>query len=332
VIVPCYNEQETICLLLDAIYTQSYPRAEMEVIIADGLSTDQTRTRIAAFQNDHPGLSILIVDNPLRVIPSALNRAIETARGEVIVRLDAHSIPSPNYIERCVADLQAGCGENVGGVWQILPGGKSRIARAIAAAAAHPLGAGDAVYRLGGSARAVDTVPFGAFRRALVDEIGAFDENLLTNEDYEFNTRIRQAGGVVYFDPEISSIYFARSNLFALARQYSRYGYWKAQMLRRYPETLRWRQILPPVFVAGLAILTFLSPWFIIARWLLLLQIFIYGLALLVAGFTLSVKEKEPFWIIGIPLAIATMHISWGAALLWGLLFPPSTSHSQGNK
>ena len=331
VIVPCYNEQETISLLLNAIYTQSYPRADMEVIVADGLSKDQTRSRITAFQQAHPGLTIQVVDNPLRIIPSALNRAIEAARGEVIVRLDAHSIPATNYIERCVADLQVGHGENVGGVWHIQPGSDTWIARAIAVAAAHPLGAGDAQYRRGGNARAVDTVPFGAFRRDLIDKIGVFDENLLTNEDYEFNTRIRQAGGVIYFDPEISSVYFARPNLVALARQYLRYGYWKAQMLRRYPKTMRWRQILPPVFVAGLVILALLFPWVVIARWLLLLQISIYGLTLISAGIIQSVKVKDPSLVIGFPIAIATMHLSWGGALLWGILFPPTSSHTQGN-
>ena len=200
--MPCYNEQETILLLLNAIYTQTIPHSDLEVIIADGLSTDQTRSRIAEFQHQHPDLELIIVDNPLRVIPSALNRAIEAARGEIIVRMDAHSVPAPDYIERCLADLQAGYGTSVGGVWKIMASRETWIARAIAVAAAHPLGVGDAFYRLGGTARSVDTVPFGAFQRDLVNQIGFFDESLLTNEDYEFNTRIRQAGGVIWLDPQ----------------------------------------------------------------------------------------------------------------------------------
>jgi succinoglycan biosynthesis protein ExoA len=330
VIVPCYNEQDTICLLLDAIYAQSYPRSQIEVILADGLSTDQTRERIHTFQQQHPDLAIRIVDNPRRVIPSALNRAIENAQGESIIRLDAHSVPAPDYIERCLALLQAGRGDNVGGVWQICPGSGTWIARAIAAAASHPLGVGDAIYRLGGKARQVDTVPFGAFRRALVGQIGPFDESLLTNEDYEFNTRIRQAGGVIWFDPDICSIYFARSNIRALARQYSRYGYWKAQMLRRYPKTLRWRQLLPPVFVSALVILLNLAPWFEIARWLLLFQMGAYCLVLLAAGIHGSIIKKDPWLVIGLPLAISTMHLSWGASLLWGIISPPAKLQRQG--
>jgi len=320
VIVPCYNEEQTICLLLNAIYTQTYPRAELEVVIADGQSTDRTRARIEEFKIDHPDIQIDIVDNPKRSIPSGLNRAIASARGEYIVRMDAHSVPTPDYIERCLKALQSGSGDNVGGVWQIEPGNDSWMARSIASAASHPLGVGDAAYRVGGNPNSVDTVPFGAFRRILVDRVGYFDESLLTNEDYEFNTRIRQTGGKIWFDPQIRSIYFARTDLAALARQYFRYGYWKAQMLRRYPQTLRWRQLLPPLFVACLGLLMVLSPWTEIARWLLLIQAAIYGITLLGVGIQVSLKNRDPFMIIGVPLAITTMHNAWGCALLLGLI------------
>lgn len=330
VIVPCFNEQETIHLLLEAVYTQSYPRDQIEVIIADGMSTDLTRVRIASFQQQHPDLTIRVVDNRKRVIPSALNRAIENAQGEIIIRLDAHSVPSPDYIEFCLAALQAGCGENVGGVWLVRPGNDTWIAGAIAVAASHPLGVGDALYRLGGKARAVDTVPFGAFRRTLVDQIGPFDENLLTNEDYEFNTRIRQARGTIWFDPDIRSTYFSRPNLRMLARQYSRYGYWKVQMLRRYPNTMRWRQFLPPVFVATLTILLLLAPWIEIARLVLSIQIGIYIFVLLAAGIIQSIQKRDPTLVIGLPAAISTMHLSWGASFLWGIIAPPSRSDRQG--
>lgn len=320
VIVPCYNEEDTIGLLLDALYRQTYPLARMEVIIADGLSQDATRARIAAFVDAHPALQVRVVDNPRRVIPAALNRALEAARGEVIVRMDAHALPASDYVARCVQALQEGRGDNVGGVWDIVPRCETRIARAIARAAAHPLGVGDAWYRLGGTARAVDTVPFGAFFRTLVDRIGRFDESLLTNEDYEFNTRIREAGGRVWLDPTIRSRYFARATLRDLARQYARYGYWKAQMIRRYPHTLRWRQALPPLFVLTLLVLAWLAPWSGLARSLLALQMGGYLLVLLVASLPVAWRARDAWLGIGVPLAIATMHLSWGAAFLWGLV------------
>lgn len=328
--MPCYNEQDTITLLLNAVYAQTYPRHQMEVILADGLSTDQTRERIHAFKKQHPDLSIKVVDNHRRVIPSALNRAIENSAGEIIIRLDAHSVPAPDYIERCIDLLIAGRGDNVGGVWQIRPGNNTSIAKAIAIAASHPLGVGDALYRVGGNARQVDTVPFGAFRRSLVYRIGSFDESLLTNEDYEFNARVRQAGGSIWFDPAIQSVYFSRSSLPMLARQYARYGYWKAQMLRRYPKTLRWRQLLPPLFVVTLVVLIIIAPWFSIAQWLLGLQMGSYLIILVITGLLMSLKERDPALIYGLPAAIATMHLSWGLMLLWGLISPPSKIHKQG--
>lgn len=320
VIVPCYNEQATIRLLLEAIYVQTFPRHEIEVLIADAMSTDGTRQVIDIFQSELPDLNIRVIDNPRQSIPSGLNIAIEAARGEFVIRLDAHSRPHPDYVERCIAALKAGQGDNVGGVWEIYPGGKGWLAGSIAVAAAHPLGVGDAHYRLGGKPQPVDTVPFGSFRRSYAQQIGLYDETLLTNEDYEFNTRIRKAGGVVWFDPGIRSIYYSRADLIALARQYFRYGYWKGRMLKRYPETLRWRQLLPPVFVLSLIILSISSIYIPALAWVLLLEVGIYAMILLAIGMNMALKKDDLSLIIGFPLAVATMHITWGSALLWSLI------------
>ena len=124
IIVPCYNEETTILQLLDAVLAQTYPHSQMEIIIADAFSQDHTRERINMFRRDHDGLSLRVVDNERRNIPSALNLAIEAARGEIVIRLDAHSQPNPEYVERCVHALEEGKGANVGGVWEILPGRK----------------------------------------------------------------------------------------------------------------------------------------------------------------------------------------------------------------
>lgn len=320
IIVPCYNEEDTIRLLLGAIYRQDYPRQRMEVVIADGLSTDRTRLEIAAFQAEHPDLCLKVVENHKRIIPAGLNRAIEEACGEVIVRLDAHSMPYPDYVTHCVAGLLKGAGKNVGGVWEIRPNRPTAAARAIAAAAGHPLGVGDAHYRFADRAQSVDTVPFGAFRKELIKEIGGFDENLLTNEDYEFNVRIRKAGGTVWLDPAIRSVYFARPSFQRLAKQYWRYGFWKARMLRSYPDTLRWRQLLPPTFLISLVILTFLSLFFPAADWVLLGEVIMYLFVLLVAAIICAIKKSDPVLAIGIPAAIATMHLSWGAGFLYSII------------
>lgn len=320
IIVPCYNEQSTIQLLLAALYAQTFPRNQMEVVIADGMSTDRTREQIEAFVQEHPGLEVRVVENVHRTIPAALNCAIRAAQGEYLVRLDGHSMPRPDYVAACVRALEECSGENVGGAWEIRPRGSGWQARSIAAAAAHPLGVGDARYRIGGKAQAVETVPFGAFRRMTVERVGFFDEALLSNEDYEFNTRIRKAGGTIWFDPAIRSTYFAAATLAALARQYWRYGFWKARMLRRYPDTVRWRQALPPLFVLSLIVLAVLAIPLPLARWLLVLALALYALVLGAIGVQVALKKRDGALLIGVPLAVATMHLAWGSAFLWSWL------------
>ena len=320
IIVPCYNEEATIRLLLKSIYSQSYPRHEIEVVLADGMSTDQTRSVVDAFQQEYPDLLVKVVDNPKRIIPAALNFALQAAQGEFIIRLDGHSMPYSGYVENCVTDLIQGKGDNVGGVWEIHPAGENWIARSIAAAAAHPFGVGDAFYRFTHRAGVVDTVPFGAFRRSLFDQVGKFDESLLTNEDYEFNTRIRQHGGVVWLDPAIRSVYFARPDLSALAKQYWRYGFWKLRMLRRYPGTLRWRQALPPLFVLSCLGLALLSILWVTARWMLVIILILYFTLLVLGSLPDAFRQKDARLLIGIPLAIATMHACWGAGFLRSLI------------
>ncbi len=320
VIVPCYNEEKRIRFLLDAIFAQTYPRTHLDVTVADGNSSDRTRELIATFQRTHPDLRLKVVDNRAKTIPSALNCAIKASSGEIIIRLDAHSGPYPDYVERVVSALEAGKAQNVGGVWEIHPSAETWTAKSIAVAAAHPLGVGDALYRHAQEAAYVDTVPFGAWQRVLLDKIGGYDESLLANEDYEFNARIRRSGGKIWLDPSIRSIYFARSTFTALAKQYFRYGFWKWHMLRRYPGTLRWRQALPPLFVANLlggVLLALFSPVF---RWFLLLELIAYFGILGLFALRPALRRREIFLIFGLPLAIMVMHVSWGGGFLWSIL------------
>lgn len=316
VVIPCLNEEKTIRQVLDALRAQSYPLELMEIVIADGGSKDRTREIISAYQTEYPELKIQLVDNPKRIIPAGVNVAMMASVGEIIVRMDAHSIPQNDYVARCVAGLEAGLGDNVGGRWDIMPSGTTWIAKSIALAAAHPIGVGDAQYRHSDTAAAVDTVPYGSFYRALLDKVGLFDETLIANEDYEFNTRIRQSGGTIWFDPQIRCQYFARPNLSRLAKQYWTYGFWKFKMLQRYPSTIRWRQFLPPAFLLGLIFLAVLSIFFKPAVYALAAVLGIYLLVLLLVGLSQGIKEKNIALVLGVPLAIATMHFSWAAGFI----------------
>lgn len=319
VIIPCYNERSVIKDLLEALLNQSFPVDDMEVIVADGMSTDGTREIINQFAENHPELPVKLVDNWKRTIPSALNRALEKAQGEFIVRLDAHSNPDQEYIQKSIQALEEEKGSNIGGVLDIKPSAHTWIARSIAVAAGHPLGVGDARYRIGSRAREVDTVAYGAYRADLITEIGPYDESLLANEDYEFNVRIRKAGGKIWLDPSVQADYLARATLGALASQYWRYGFWKLKMLLRYPETFRWRQI-SGLFVLSWIVLGLLSVWVRFARWLLALEAVVYLAPLLISGVLAAVKRKDFRYLFGVPAAIATMHFSWGAGFLWSLV------------
>jgi len=306
--------------LLESVYAQTYQRDFIEIVIADGSSTDKTRDEINSFAEAFPDLKIHIIDNPKRIIPSGLNLAIQASHGEIIVRIDAHSKPYPDYIEKCVDALMNGLGENVGGIWEISPGDQTWIAFSIAKAASLPLAVGDALYRHATKPAYVETVPFGAFKRELIALIGFFNEDLLTNEDYEFNTRIQESGGRIWLDPKIRSQYFARSTLADLAKQYWRYGYWKWKMLLSFPKTLRWRQGLPPIFVLSLTI-GFLISIFHHPFWIFpACETLVYILVLLAGSLKTSTNYKNKKLLIGLPLAISTMHIFWGLGFLWSMI------------
>lgn len=324
VIVPCFNESATIRNLLEALWLQTVGTDDLEVIVADGGSTDGTRQVIREYGNAHSELRVHILDNTRRTIPAALNLAIAASSGEVLVRLDAHSEPARDYIERCLETLDRTGAANVGGRWEIKPSRDTWIARSIAAAAAHRLGAGGASYRVGGEEGPADTVPFGCFQRRWVERIGRFNEKLMTNEDYEFNYRIRMAGGVVWFNPRIRSVYYARPTISDLIRQYARYGYWKAQMVRMYPGSIRPRQALPPLFALSLVVLGVLSFLWPFLRILLAVESIGYIALLSISAFIQAYSRRDLPLLVGFATATMLMHLSWGWSFLWGILKPPS--------
>jgi len=320
VIVPCYNEEKNIGNLLEALNHQTYPRESIEIIIIDGLSTDQTLNVINNAIEKYNKLSIKVITNSQKNIPSALNIGIRNSSGDIIIRMDAHSIPDSNYIKLCVEDLNNNMGSNVGGRWIIIPGSDSKIGKCISQAASHPFGVGDAKYRYSSESGYVDTVPYGAFYRTLVDEIGYFNEHLLANEDYEFNVRIRNSGKKIYFDPRIKTQYIARDTIMSLSKQYWRYGYWKFRMLRKYPDTLRWRQAIPPIFVAGIILLILMAIFIPIARILLSIITLMYVLILFIGTLSVVDIKKESLCLFGTPIAIIAMHFSWGLGFLYSFV------------
>jgi succinoglycan biosynthesis protein ExoA len=320
VVIPCLNEAARLATLLDSLAAQD--NSDFEIILVDGGSRDGTLSVAQRWHAEHPAVRLRLLPNPHRHIPHALNLGIAAAQGEVIVRLDAHARPACDYVRQCMAVLAESGAAVVGGAWTVRPGAAGGMALAIALAVSSPLGAGDARYRLSGKACAgeVDTVPFGCFRRATWVSVNGYNEALLTNEDYEFNLRVRRQSGRVFFDPRIRCDYFARPGLLALVGQYWRYGWWKAQTLKRYPHSLRLRQSLPLVWsFVGMALL----PLALAGPAAAVVALAAWGSylgAVSIGAAQQAWRERDAGLWAGVAAAYVGIHFAWGLGAWTGLV------------
>ena len=323
VVIPCFNEERFIGKVLENLASQ-YDHQGYEIIVVDGISTDATRREINEFAQRNSGVTVRIVDNPARNIPTALNLGIREAGGEIIVRMDAHSIPSPGYVRRCVQLLSEDKASVVGMPWHIKPGASSLMAQSIALAVSHPFGIGDVKYRRTDSpAQLVDTVPFGAFKKNVWEALGGFNELLLTNEDYDFNYRVRKGNGLVLLDNGAHCDYFARPTLSQLATQYRRYGSWKAQMVKRHPSSIKLRHVVAPAFV-GYIVTMALAGFFWRPAFLMLLAVLaLYSVFAIIFGLKLALKERDLRLAFLIPVIFFVIHCVWGGSFLLGLVRSP---------
>ena len=307
VIVPVRNEADHLTEAVSSILAQGYP-GEMEVVLAIAPSEDRTEKVATDLAGRDPRL--VVVENPQSTTPAGLNRAIEAADGEVIVRVDGHSELSERYVATAVEILEETGAWNVGGIQRAV--GDTPMQSAIAAAMGSRFGTGDAHFHYGGDPGPTDTVYLGVWPRRVLQELGGFNESLIRNQDYELNVRIRQAGGTVWFDPRLEVTYRPRSSLRALASQYWQYGRWKRAMLRQHPDSLRWRQTVPPAALLanllGLG-LGLLHPWTLAVPCAYLVGTF---------AATVIVSRGSPGLLLRLPAVFATMHHAWGAGFLVG--------------
>ncbi len=259
--IPCRNETAYIAGCLDSILASDYPRDRLEILVADGRSDDGTREILCRYAAEHPYITVL--DNPQLSTPAALNVAIRSAAGSVVIRMDAHVIYPPDYVSQLVAALEETNADNVGGVLETVPADDTPTARAIAIGLSHPFGVGNSHFRTGtrGRRREVDTVPFGCYRRETFDRIGLFDEELIRNQDDEFNFRLIGRGGRVLLVPEVRCRYFPRRSFRQVGRMYYQYGYFKPLVARKVGRVMTVRQLVPSILVATLIGSAGLSLW-----------------------------------------------------------------------
>ena len=317
VIVPCRNEEHYIAECLDSILATSYPHELLEVLVVDGNSDDKTREIADSYAALHPNLRV--INNPRRIVSTALNIGIAEATGEVILRMDAHAHYPTDYIPVLVEALVESGADNVGVCVETLPANNSPMARAIAIALSHPLGVGNSSFRVGASeSRWVDTVPFGCFRRDVFDRIGTFDEDLIRNQDDEFNHRLLKSGGRILLLSGTSAAYYARRNYSQLARMYYQYGFFKPLAALRAGGIMTIRQLIPAAFVSGIVTLGVVALMWPAAALLWLAIAVVYLSALLVAAIAVARKNDMRCGAAIMP-AFAVLHFAYGLGYLRGL-------------
>ncbi|HEY4099458.1 MAG TPA: glycosyltransferase family 2 protein [Gemmatimonadales bacterium] len=323
IIIPMRNERENIATCLASVLASDLPAmGTIEVLVLDGASTDGSDEIVRRIAVEDPRVQLL--DNPDRLQAAAFNRGLAAARGDFVVRMDAHSSYAADYVAECVRLLEETGAGNVGGVQRAH--GTTWVTRAIAAAVSSPFAAGDAKYRNATAPAFTDTVYLGAWRTTTLRELGGMRTDWAVNEDYEMNIRLRARGDTVYLSPTIRSTYQVRGTLPKLARQYARYGFWKVRTLLEHRTSIRWRQLVAPTFVLSVI----LTPW-------LVAHLGVLGAAHLVAYAAVSVlastriASKQGLALLPIlPIVFLVIHLAWGIGFWAGLAYWPMRHERQG--
>lgn len=320
VILPVRNEERFITACVASIFAQDYPQEQMEVIFVDGCSEDRTVELLHEMQKAHP--QIVVLHNPNRTVPYAMNIGIEKSRGEVIVRLDAHAEYPPDYIRLSVETLLTRECDNAGGVFETR--GRGFMGEAIAEMLKTPLGVGNATYRLTQEDGYVDTVPFGCFRRELFERIGGFDERMTRNQDNELNFRIRKNGGKIYLNHNIRVLYYCRDTMRGIMKMGYMNGKWNVITMTLVPGSMGVRHFVPLAFVLSTIVLLLLT---LVTRSLLFggLLTLEWGAYLLLDVFYAYTIAKEKGWRF-LPVEIVlypAFHFAYGFGSLCGIAALP---------
>ena len=315
VIMPIRDEAGFIKESLGAVLAQDYGQNLIEVIVSDGMSTDGTREVVGSFQAAHPNLKM--IDNPGLIAPTGLNAALRESNGEIIIRVDGHCVIAPDYVSRCVDHLLHDGVDGVGGPIETV--GETFCSAAIALAMSSSFGVGGAAFRtVKDRAMFVDTVAFPAYTRLAIENAGMYDEELVRNQDDEYNYRLRGLGRKILLTPDINSRYYSRSSIATLWRQYFQYGFWKVRVMQKHIGQMRLRQFAPPLFVTFLLASSLLGTVFPPSRWAFASVLSLYAIANLVAS-ALVAREGGVRSLPLMPLIFAVLHFSYGLGFLAGL-------------
>lgn len=315
VICPIYNEEKYIAGCIESILRQDYPKDDLEVIFADGMSSDRTREIVTEYAAKYP--FIKLIDNPQRIVPTGLNAAIAASKGDTVIRLDAHAEYPTNYFSELTRQLEELNADNVGGVCITVPVNDSAKAKAIAAVLGSRFGMGNSDFRVGASkVKQVDTVPFGCWPREIFNRLGMFDEELTRNQDDEFNGRITKSGGKIFLLPHVQIKYYARDKINKAGRMFFQYGLFKPLVNRKLGSPATLRQFVPPALVLWLFIGALISILWHPFVWVYLGVTVLY---LLLALFFSIKSSQSPKQILLQTTTYAVVHLSYGFGYIVGL-------------
>ncbi len=319
VICPTYNEETYIANCLEAIIQSDYPKENMEVLFVDGMSSDKTRDIILSYSKEHSYIKLL--SNPHKTVPYAMNQGIKEAKGEVIIRIDAHSDYPPNYFPALVRYLKELNADNVGGIWNTDVLHKNKKTLAIKEVLANKFGVGNSYFRIGtDKIMEVDTVPFGCYKKDVFERFGLYDTRLTRNQDIELNRRIKRGGGKIFLIPDIYCTYYARETWKAIMKNNFQNGKWNVLTLlyTKAFYTLSIRHFVPLIFVLSLilpALLAIINLKFI---YIAIASLFAYLLLITYVSISLAIQKKGN--ILYLLITFFALHLSYGIGSLVGII------------
>ena len=327
-LIVCRNEEDYIKLSLGSLLNQDYPDDKYEILIIDGISTDQTiesaEDVIIQYKKAHGSCpKVVFYKNDKKILAAGWNIGIENAKGEFVFRIDAHSAAASDYIKQCVKTILKYDAVCVGGKIESksLQGEDDVITKVLSSA----FGVGNSSFRVSNIEGYSDTAVYGLYRKSIFTEVGYFDETLVRNQDIELHARIKNAGGKFYFNPEIHSVYYTRNTIKKMLKQAYQNGKWNPIVQKKNKSALSLRHTVPFLFVMfiGIAfVLGFLHKIF----WYL--EVFVIALHLIL-GVVFSVKKtKKLSEVIKMPFLFVSLHVSYGAGYLTGLFYKEKRNES----
>jgi len=318
IILPIRNEAKYIKQTLEPILYQKNIEKEIEILIVDGMSTDDTRNIITKYQKGHP--NIILIDNSEKIVSIGFNRALNESKGDIIIRVDGHCEIAPDYIQKCLECLEKINADCVGGATEHVASGL--VGQSIKMAQSSFFGVGGVSFRKKvEKGEYVDTLAFGAYKREVFDQLGGYDEELVRNQDDEFNFRVIQNDGKIWLDPSIESTYTQRNSFMGLFKQYFQYGFYKIRVMQKRRGIASWRHVVPGLFVLGL--LTSLSIFIINGNTIPILSLCLSYLSFSLFA-TILELIKTPSNLISVmmlPVTFFILHISYGLGFLLGLVY-----------